>query len=338
MGAHRLLWAAMNRVGKPMSRLEEIARLLRATDGAAQQGMTTCGVSNAASDAFPVTDSQRPVYAGEPVAFEDDRLVFDSFVKVTKRLDFRPDRYGYLVNGEGLVLMGRSDAGDDTRGGLRLMPIRLQDGPAMPARATTGIRYKANLPSQPLAPRAGSMGGSDHQAAGDTPELAAGALAGGDIRVFDGHGRAAIIRLRWLKTHHASTDGFDGWQLLYHVQDSPLVLRAGVRGWHEAGDVLRFDGRGRMISEALITLTLGHGLEPVELDFGRSGLTQFPDSTGLVKVLTCAQNGWPQASLREIAIRSDGRVLGSFDNGRVELLGVAAFATPEGEQDLQQAA
>ncbi len=338
MGAHRLLWAAMNRVGKPMSRLEEIARLLRATDGSAQQGMTTCGASNAASDAFPVTDSQRPVYAGEPVAFEDGRLVFDSFPKVTKRFDFRPDPYGYLVNGEGLVLMGRSDAGDDTRSGLRLMPIRLEEGPAMPARATTAIRYKANLPGHPLTPRAGATGGMDQESAGNTPELAAGALAGGDIRVFDGHGRAAIIRLRWLKAHHVSTDGFDGWQLLYHVQDSPLVLRAGVRGWHTAGNVLRFDGRGRMIHAAPITLTLGHGLEPVELDFGRSGLTQFPDSTGLVKVLACAQNGWPQASLREIAIRGDGRVLGSFDNGRVELLGVAAFATPEGEQGLRKAA
>jgi len=333
MGAHRLLWAAMNRIGKPMSRLEEIARLLRTTDGPAGQGMTTFNTCDA-SGSFAAAQTPRPVYAGEPVAFEDDRLIFDNFPKVTARLDFQPDRHGYLTNSEGLVLMGRSDAREDAHGGLRLAPIRLEEGPAMPARATTAIRYKANLPKAPLSVRTRA----EDRAQGDIPALAEGALAGGDIRVFDGHGRAAIIRLRWLKARDAEADGFDGWQLLYHVQDSPLVLRAGVRGWHGAGGVLRFDGRGRLAEAAPITLSLGRGLEPVELDFGRSGLTQFPDSTGLVKVLAFAQNGWPQASLREVAVRGDGRVLGGFDNGRVELLGVAAFAQPEDGHGLQQAA
>lgn len=329
MGAHRLLRAAMNRVGKPMSRLEEIARLLRAEEAPA----VAFGPADDAPVCLAAQDAPRPVYVGEPVAFEDDRLIFDEFPKTTTRLDFRPDTGGYLVNGEGLVLMGRADGRGDRNGGLRLTPIRLEDGEAMPARATTAIRYRANLPKEPLAPPA--FAGKDRPPGA---ALGDGALTGGDIRVFDGHGRAAAIRLRWVKAHNADTDGFDGWQLLYNVQDSPLVLRAGVRGWHAAGNVLRFDARGRLCEAAPIALSLGHGLEPVELDFGRSGLTQFPDSTGLVKVLACAQNGWPRASLREVAVRGDGRVLGGFDNGRVELLGVAAFAPATGERALRQAA
>jgi len=336
MEAHRLLWTAMNRVGKPMSRLEEIARTLRG--GQAARGCAEYDRADAAADAFAAPEAPRPVYAGQPVAFEDDGLVFDSFPKVTSCLDFRPDSYGYLVNSQGLVLMGRADADEAPDGALRLTPIRLEEGDGMAPRATTAIRYKANLPKVPMTPGGGEAQPPTAEHRDDSAALAHGALTGGEIRVFDGHGRAATIRLRWLKTHAAQTDGFDGWQLLYRVQDSPLVLRAGLRGWHPAGDVLRFDARGRLRDAAPVALNLGHGLEPVELEFGRSGLTQFADSTGLVKVLACAQNGWPRARLREIAVRGDARVLGGFDNGRVELLGVAAFAAPEQEGGLRQAA
>ncbi len=336
MGAYRLLWAAMNRVGKPMSRLDEIARLLR--DSAPAANASVFEAADAADGPARGTDTPRAVYAGEPVAFEDDRLIFDDFPEVTTCLDFKPDPYGYLVNSEGLVMMGRSDSGPDGGGGLRLTPIRMEDGPGMPARATTAIRYKANLPKDPLTRRADAPDQPELPASQQTPALTHGTLAGGEVRVFDSHGRAATIRLRWRKTHSAEAGHHDGWQLFYHVQDSPLVLRAGLKGWHAAGDVLYFDGRGRLAEAAPITLSLGRNLEPIELDFGHGDLTQFPDSTGLVKVLTCAQNGWPQASLREIAVRSDGRVLGGFDNGRVELLGVAAFAPNSGSDRLQQAA
>ena len=226
-------------------------------------------------------------------------------------MDFAPDRLGYLVNSEGLVLMGRADDGEAA--GLRLAPIRLDEGPVMPARATTAIRYKANLPRTLAADSA-------DRDVDDAHALAASALAGGDVNIFDARGRTSILRLRW------ASAGPDRWRLLFRVMGTTLATSVAARDWQIAEQDFVFDARGRLVEGGAITLELGRALEPITLDFGRSGLTQFPDSTALVKVVTCSQNGWPQAALREVAVREDGRILGAFDNSRVELLGVAAFA------------
>ncbi len=324
----------MSRVGKPMAALDEIARLLRPATGMARVQPGAGPIADDAPDAFAVPDDLPPVYAGAPVAMEDDRLIFDAAPEMTSRMDFRPDQYGYLINGEGLALMGRADDAGGGHAGLRLAPIRLEHNALMPARATSAIRYRANLPREPVT--APSGGGDDQEAA--VSALARGALAGGDIRVFDAHGRPLRLRLRWVKRRWAETDGFDGWRLLYRIHTAPLATQASVRGWQAAGDLLRFDARGRLAEPAPITLSPGRGMEPVALDFGRSGLTQFADSTGLVKVLACAQNGWPPARLREVAVRADGRILGAYDNGRVELLGVAAFARSPARRRARRAA
>lgn len=315
MWAYRLFSAAMSQIGKPISRLEDIARYLQ---------------PDAPPPSWPspppreAADTPRPVYAGAPVAVEDDQLIFDTTPRLTSQLDFAPDRLGYLVNDEGLVLMGRADDGDAPAQALRLAPIRLEEGPIMPARATTAIRYKANLPRTPVT-EAGDAGA-------DPDALAQQALAGGEIGVFDIRGRAVTVRLRWVKV------GADCWRLLYRVMGNALTTRAVARGWQAVEHDFAFDARGRLADLAPVKLDLGRGLEPVSLELGRCGLTQFPDSTGLVKVLACSQNGWPQAALREVALRDDGRVLGCFDNGRVGLLGVAAFADAAPRDDLRQAA
>jgi len=308
MWAYRLFSAAMNRIGKPISRLEDIARYLQPDPPADSPDWPS-----AVPDSEP-PDTPRPVYAGAPVALEDDELIFDTTPRLTSQLDFTPDRLGYLVNGEGLVLMGRADETPDPAQVLRLMPIRLEEGPVMPARATSAIRYKANLPKSPV-PLA------DAEANDDPDALAGRALTGGDIRIFDSRGRAMTLRLRWAKT------GADRWRLLYRVLANALTNRAAARGWQMADRDFAFDERGHLIDAAHVTLDLGRGIDPLSLELGRCGLTQFPDSTGLVKVLACSQNGWPQAALQEVALREDGRVLGCFDNGRIGLIGVAAFAS-----------
>lgn len=315
MWAYRLFSAAMSQIGKPISRLEDIARYLQ-PDAPAP--------SWPSSPPREAADTPRPVYAGAPVAVEDNQFIFDTTPRLTSQLDFVPDRMGYLVNDEGLVLMGRADDGDTPGQGLRLMPIRMDDGPIMPARATSAIRYKANLPQKPMT--------QADEADDDPGALAQQALTGGEIRIYDIRGRAVTVRLRWAKI------GAERWRLLYRIVGNAMTTRAAARGWQVIDREYNFDGRGRLVDLAPVTLDLGRGLEPVSLEFGRCGLTQFPDSTGLVKVLACSQNGWPQAALREVALREDGRVLGCFDNGRVGLLGVAAFADAVSRDDMRRAA
>lgn len=322
MWAYRLLSTAMDQIGKPISRLEDIARYLH-DDNAPQ-----ARVREPYADPTPKSadDAPRQVYAGAPIAVEDDQLVFDATPRLTTKMDFAPDDLGYLINSEGLVLMGQSDDGLDHAQRLRLSPIRLDDGAVMAARATSTIRYKANLPKTPVTR------GNDAAAEGaDTEALAAHALAAGDINIFDARGRAIMLQLRW------ACIGLDHWRLLVRIAGPALVVRAAGRGWWAAADVT-FDARGRVADAEPVTLDLGRGIDPVTLDFGRCGLTQFEDAAGLVKVLACSQNGWPQARLREAAVREDGRVLGCFDNGRVGLLGLAAFADDASHEDTRRAA
>ena len=316
MWAYRVFSNAMSQIGKPISRLEDIARYLQ----------PEAPVSSAPSPppAYKTPDTPRPVYAGAPVAEEDDCLVFDTTPRLTSQLDFAPDRLGYLVNDEGLVLMGHADDAEAPGGSLRLAPIRLEEGPVMPARATTTVRYKANLPETPLT-------GADETDV-DPDTLAQQALAGGEIGAFDMRGRAITIRLRWARV------GANCWRLLYRVMGHALTTRAAARGWQALDQDFAFDARGRLTDLAPVNLDLGRGADPVSLELGRSGLTQFPDSTGLVKVLACSQNGWPRAALREVALREDGRVLGCFDNGRIGLLGVAAFANARAKEPARRAA
>ncbi|RIA47614.1 hypothetical protein [Dichotomicrobium thermohalophilum] len=316
MWAYRLFSTAMSQIGKPISRLEDIARYLQPDAPSAPW---------TAQPPREEAPAPRPVYAGAPVAMEDDQLIFDTTPRLTSQLDFVPDRLGYLVNDEGLVLMGRADDSDGPAQGLRLTPIRLEEGPVMPARGTSTIRYKANLPSNPA-----TQPGEELDTAPDT--LAQQALAGGEIRIFDSRGRAVTVRLRWAKI------GADRWRLLYRVMSDALTTPAAARGWQAVDQDFAFDARGRLADHVPVMLDLGRGLDPVSFEFGRCGLTQFPDSTGLIKVLACSQNGWPQAALREVALREDGRVLGCFDNGRVGLLGVAAFADSGPREDMRWAA
>jgi len=317
MWAYRLFSTAMSQIGKPISGLEDIARYLQ-TDAPAPSWQSPPPPREAAA-------TPRPVYAGVPVAEEDDHLIFDTTPRLTSQLDFAPDRLGYLVNDEGLVLMGHADDTEARGQSLRLAPIRLDDGPVMPARATSAIRYKANLPksSVPLPDAAGDS----HP---DT--MAQGALAGGEVRIYDSRGRAVTVRLRWAQIRA------DCWRLLYRVVSNALTMRSGAHGWQDVEQAFAFDARGWLIDTPQVTLDLGRGAAPISIEFGRGGLTQFPDSTGLVKVLACSQNGWAQAALREVALREDGRVLGCFDNGRVGLIGVAAFADAAPRDEMRWAA
>ncbi len=319
MWAYRLFSTAMSQIGKPISRLEDIAQYLQPADRPANR-------PDLARPSPPAAGAQpRPVYVGAPVAVDHDHMIFDTTPRLTSQLDFAPDRLGYLVNDEGLVLMGRSDDETPARG-LRLAPIRLEEGPIMPARPTSAIRYKANLPRTP------AVEADAAEVDADPEVLADQALAGGEIRIFDTRGREIIVRLRWAKL------GNDNWRLLYRIMGDAMTIRAAARGWQYVGQDFAFDASGRLADMSSVHLDLGRGLEPVSIEFGRCGLTQFPDGTGLVKVLACSQNGWSKAALREVALREDGRVLGCFDNGRVALLGIAAFAEPAPCHDLQQAA
>ena len=86
----------------------------------------------------------------KPGTFTDGTPVFDGVDRYTRRGDFQLDKSGYLVNGAGYYLAGRSDRSDHRQ------PVgQFAAGSQIPERLPAGagnhqIDYRANLASYPL--------------------------------------------------------------------------------------------------------------------------------------------------------------------------------------------
>jgi flagellar hook protein FlgE len=96
------------------------------------------------------------------------------------------------------------------------------------------------------------------------------------------------------------------------------------------------------MSPAITNLTLpnvtvnGVSLGNVQLDFGAGGITQFADPNGNVNVNLLSQNGSPAGNLQTIAINDQGRVDGTFSNGRTVDLAEIPLANFKGQNFLKK--
>ncbi len=85
----------------------------------------------------------------KPESFADNRPTFSGVDMYTRRGDFQLDQNGYLVNGAGYYLMGIPiDQSTGNLAGSVPQMLQFQNG-FLPAQATTGIDYRANLASYP---------------------------------------------------------------------------------------------------------------------------------------------------------------------------------------------
>lgn len=90
------------------------------------------------------------------------------------------------------------------------------------------------------------------------------------------------------------------------------------------GGELRFSTSGVLESQTGSIVLTPTGVEPVEIEPDFSSLTQFASSSTVAAV---DQNGYPAGELETVSIDSVGRIIGSFSNGLLEVLGQLALAT-----------
>ena len=116
----------------------------------------------------------------KPTGITDNVPQFSGVVDYTRRGDFQVNANGNLVNGAGYYLMGVA-VDPKTGNALGNVPNVLQfQNSFVPAQATTGITYSANLPTTPVtAASAGATAGTITAAGGlnpaaftDNPEVA----------------------------------------------------------------------------------------------------------------------------------------------------------------------
>jgi flagellar hook protein FlgE len=165
-------------------------------------------------------------------------------------------------------------------------------------------------------------------------------IGGQATTAYDGNGAPVPVQFRWAKTDSATlgTGHTDTWNLFY--QTNPNATGSAV-GWVNVGTNFTFDSNGQMnpvIGQiSLNNLTVGGvSLGNVTMSFGTGGLTQFADTNGNVQTNQLQQDGYAAGQLQSVSVSNEGRVVGSYSNGRNIDLAEVSVATFNGADFLKR--
>jgi flagellar hook protein FlgE len=159
-------------------------------------------------------------------------------------------------------------------------------------------------------------------------------INGGAKTVYDGNGAPVNLQFRWAKVESATTGGTDTWNLFYQVNSNATGTTVA---WQNVGTDFKFGPSGQMqpvvgqITLAGLTVN-GTSLGNVTMAFGTGGLTQFADTNGNVQVNQLQQDGYAAGQLQSVSVSNEGRVVGTYSNGRnIDLaeVSVATFNGPD---------
>ena len=263
----------------------------------------------------------------------DGNPVFDGVNYYTRRGDFSMDKHGYLVNGGGYTLQGLMI--DPTTGNpVGDTPGRIQiNRDFLAARTTSSISLQGNLPLWPKTVNADpDIANSELLTVGrftpalaDLSEISAdnedifldNSLSGGAVTAYDELGAPANVQFRWAKVDNADGGG-DTWNLFYKTDDGATGADAK---WTNVGQDYAFNAQGRLTppvdSTTITGMTVnGIALGNVTLNHGASNITQYNDDNGTVSTSQIDQNGYPSGELVSIAVSENGRVTGTYSNGK----------------------
>lgn len=297
----------------------------------------------------------------KPGSFTDNSPIFDGVENYTRRGDFTLNKDGYLVNGAGYYLEGIPI--DPTTGNLvgNAPQILSFKNDFLPAQPTTKVEYRANLASYPLTTKHDvSVPGSELLKPADfpggnplVPPTGTGkvvgsdvqnfideSIAGGAVTAYDVSGAPVNLQLRWAKTDSASLGAghTDSWNLFYQV--NPNATGAAT-AWQNVGTDFKF-GTNNQLNPPIASVTLtgatinGVSLGNPVINFSSGGLTQYADANGNVQVNQIQQDGFPAGSLQSVSISNNGRVVGSYSNGRNIDLAQITLATFNGPDFLKR--
>lgn len=309
------------------------------------------------------------------VATVDSKPVFQQVPYYTRRGDFAMDKNGFLVNGGGYYLQGLPiDPMTNNPTGDTPQVIQINNQ-FLAAKQSTTINYTANLPNFPMTAQAAMMmnaSGSEllqtaAEAASPTPPFANDptvipptatdgfvqaaneqafldrSVAGGAITVYDGQGNPVNVQIRWVKVNNTAGEGTgaagDVWQAFYKSDDSATGTAAK---WTNIGQSYAFNASGQLNppvdSTTISALTVnGVNLGNITLHHGPGNMTQFADTNGTVAVNRIDQDGYASGQLVSVAVAANGRITGTYTNGKtIDLFQVslAKFNNPNALQKM----
>lgn len=289
-------------------------------------------------DGFFVVD-QRLGGVGSNIQFANSNLY-------TRRGDFDFDANGYLVNGAGYYLKGlKIDTVTGQLIGTQPDVLRITKE-QFPAKATTSIEYRANIPAYPKTnsavtttpgsellnagtgfgtnPGRVASGGTGTVLGADVTTFLSRSIPGGSVTVYDELGKATSVELRWAKVANATTTPAPGtpdtWNLF--VAENTGAGSTAV-AYRNADVDITFGSTGQMTSPSsgnilLPNMTIaGTSISGINLTTGGTGLTQNGDVSGLIDARSIRQDGYTAGTLDRVSVSAEGQVIGTFSNGQV---------------------
>jgi flagellar hook protein FlgE len=163
-------------------------------------------------------------------------------------------------------------------------------------------------------------------------------VGGGAVTAYDIAGSPVNMQWRWAKVDSALYGGIDTWNLFYQVDANATGTQTA---WQNVGVNYIFGPNGQM-NPPIGTLTLnnvtvnGVSLGNVQLVHGSNGITQFADPNGSVQVNLLQQNGFPAGELEQVSVSENGRIVGSYSNGRTIDLAEISLAKFNGTNFLKR--
>ena len=265
-----------------------------------------------------------------PRGTEDGQPVFDARTYYTRAGNFKMDKDGYLVNGQGYYLQGwQADiAGNPDRSAIQ--PMRVDQSVYNPV-ATENVNLAANLPADATA-----------------------APVETQIQVYDSLGRLHAVDMTWTNV------GTNQWRLnLGAVGDTTVpavptrsvVVNFGTAagGTAPAGTIGSFGaivGAGVTGTPAVagepasvgFTVDYGQGPQTISLNLGNfneaAGLTQFAGQQYSLRDLS--QDGVPPGSFSAVSLSDTGDLTVNYDNGQSRTIGRVPLVTFSDPDKLQK--
>ena len=310
-------------------------------------------------DGFFVVD-QRASGIGANTQFANQNLY-------TRRGDFDFDANGYLVNGAGYYLKGlKIDQVTGQLIGTQPDVLRITKD-QFPAKATTSIEYRANIPAVPATTQK-SQGGSELLNAASVTAVGAGSnpypanaavmgnnitsflassIPGGSVTVYDQLGKATSVEMRWAKIDNGNptaappaTPTTGTWGL-FIAQDTSATGAAQV-AYVQAGQTVTFGTTGQMVTPAtgdiaLPTMTIGGTtISGISVTTGGNGVTQNGDVSGQIDARSIRQDGYTAGTLDRVSVSAEGQVIGTFSNGQVVALAQLSVARFNADNSLKR--
>jgi len=229
------------------------------------------------------------------------------------------------VNGAGQIVLHTGTLSDTT---ITTTPVAL-----LTTLGLNGVTFPLTRTLTPIANQ--TVFGVDNQNFLDET------ISGGAATAYDGAGAPVDLQFRWAKIDSATLGGNhkDVWNMFYQV--TPNATNSQI-AWQNVGQDFTFGTDGQMVSPAAGKFTLpnvvvnGKSLGNLTLAIGNGGLTQFADTNGNVQVNQLNQNGFPAGTLKSVSVSNDGRVVGSYSNGRNIDLAEISIATFNGANFLKR--